>query len=64
MDTTVTKDFVLYNKVSIAHSKLKINYTLLRLSHIHKVIVQIDTEAEPRCICITTECMCDNLSSV
>ena len=28
-------------------SLLQINYTLLRLSHIHEVFVQIDTEAEP-----------------
>jgi hypothetical protein len=27
---------------------LYINYTLLRLSHIHEVVVQIDTEAEPK----------------
>ena len=32
---------------------LCINYTLLRLSHIHELVVQIDTE-----------CVCDNLSSV
>ena len=41
------------------------NYTLLRLSHIHSVVMQIDTSAPPRClfaqpprVCVITSVVC------
>ena len=39
------------------YSLHSMKYTLLRLSHIHEVVVQVDTEAS---IYIATECVRDN----
>ena len=43
---------------------LQINYTLLRLSHIHSVVVQIDTKVDPRCLFAQPPSVCVIISVV
>ena len=41
---------ITWSGLVVVRSEMMLNYTLLvlRLSHIHEVVVQIDTEAKPR----------------